>query len=177
MQKEFDIETYFFSPQFFLDVIIAIPAFLIIYLIYLLIKRKILRIKSQRELHRELDYLAQGTLSLTVDDFFALKKEVSQNLKSNSSINMKGIYILHNERDDLYYVGQATRLAERVTNHFLGRGNGDVYADYKYGAEFTIKMIPLQATQFDTLNELERHYITYYDSFENGYNRTRGNRG
>lgn len=129
------------------------------------------------ELCNELDNLAEGALTLTVADFFALKDEVAKKLTNNNSINMTGVYILYNERDDLYYVGQATRLAQRISMHFSGRGNGDVYADYKYGADFPIKMIPLNTTEFDTLNELERFYISHYDAYENGYNRTRGNRG
>ena len=33
---------------------------------------------------------------------------------------------------------------DRVNAHFTGKGNGDVYADYKYGDEFIIKMISLE---------------------------------
>lgn len=69
------------------------------------------------------------------------------------------------------------RLFQRVNNHFTGHGNGDVYADYKYGDEFTIKWIPLADSGFHTLNELKRDTIQTYGPYSNGYNRTRGNRG
>lgn len=65
----------------------------------------------------------------------------------------------------------------RVNAHFTGRGNGDVYADYKYGDPFEISMIALENSGFCTLNELERNVIRRYNAFSNGYNKTRGNRG
>ena len=64
----------------------------------------------------------------------------------------------------MYYVGQGKQVLNRVKAHFTGQGNGDVYADYKYGDEFTIKMISLDNSGFDTLNELEgiRFLITIH---------------
>ena len=64
----------------------------------------------------------------------------------------------------------------RVNSHFTGKGNGDVYADYKYGDYFTIKMIALDKSGYTSLNELERNTIMTYDAFASGYNKTRGNR-
>lgn len=77
----------------------------------------------------------------------------------------------------MYYVGQGKKVFQRVNNHFTGHGNGDVYADYKYGDKFTIKMIALENSGFTTLNELERNTIAPYDAYAKGYNKTRGNRG
>lgn len=77
----------------------------------------------------------------------------------------------------MYYVGQGKKVFQRVNNHFTGHGNGDVYADYKYGDKFTIKMIALSKSGFSTLNELERNTIRTYDAFSKGYNKTRGNKG
>ena len=54
-------------------------------------------------------------------------------------------------------MGQGKAVLDRVNHHFSGRGNGDVYADYKYGDFFTIKMIKLENSGFYTLNELERN--------------------
>ncbi len=64
----------------------------------------------------------------------------------------------------------------RVNAHFTGHGNGDVYADYKYGDKFTIKMIDLKKSGFDNINELQRSTIKTYDAFSKGNNRTRGNK-
>lgn len=66
-------------------------------------------------------------------------------------------------------MGQGKAVLDRVNHHFSGRGNGDVYADYKYGDFFTIKMIKLENSGFYTLNELERNTIAYYDAYNKGY--------
>ena len=92
------------------------------------------------------------------------------------SHNFPGVYILHNVSKDMYYVGQGQKVLNRVNNHFTGKGNGDVYADYKYGDVFTISIIALEGSGYDTLNELERDMISCYESFYRGYNKTRGNR-
>ena len=77
----------------------------------------------------------------------------------------------------MYYVGQGKKVFQRVNNHFTGHGNGDVYADYKYGDDFTIKMIALETSGFKTLNELERNTIMTYNAYSRGYNKTKGNKG
>lgn len=87
-----------------------------------------------------------------------------------------GCYVLHNVTNDKYYVGQSTKVIGRVTQHFTGAGNGDVYADYKYGCKFEVHIIPLVGSGCNSLNELERQAIFTYDAFNKGYNRTRGNR-
>lgn len=86
-----------------------------------------------------------------------------------------GVYIIHNKTKDMYYVGQATRLYFRVNQHFTGHGNGDVYADYKYGDEFTIKLIKLTESGYDDLDKLEKAKIREYNAYTNGYNKTAGN--
>lgn len=91
-------------------------------------------------------------------------------------MGFSGVYILYNSTKNMYYVGQGKNVLTRVNSHFTGHGNGDVYADYKYGDKFTIKMIELEKSGFSTLNELERNTIMTYDAYSKGYNRTRGNR-
>ena len=76
----------------------------------------------------------------------------------------------------MYYVGQAVRVPDRINNHFTGRGNGDVYADYKYGDIFTIQMISLINSGYSSLDKLEKNMIYAYNAYENGYNKTKGNK-
>jgi hypothetical protein len=90
--------------------------------------------------------------------------------------NFAGVYILHNKTKNMYYVGQGQQVLNRVNAHFTGKGNGDVYADYKYGDSFKIKMISLDNSGFTSLNELERATIKTYNAYSQGYNKTRGNR-
>ena len=60
---------------------------------------------------------------------------------------------------------------------FNREGNGDVYADYKYGDEFSIRIIPFQGSGYDSINALEKDTISTYNAFAKGYNKTRGNKG
>lgn len=94
----------------------------------------------------------------------------------STSRNFAGVYILHNESKDKYYIGQSKTVLNRVNNHFTGKGNGDVYVDYRNGDQFKIQLIPLENSGFDDLNSLERHFIKRYNAYGRGYNRTRGNR-
>ena len=64
---------------------------------------------------------------------------------------------------------------DRISQHFSGYGNGDVYADYVYGDRFGIQALALEKSGFKDLDELERYTIKTYKAYEKGYNRTRGN--
>lgn len=75
-----------------------------------------------------------------------------------------------------YYVGQSINVMDRVNSHFTGSGNGDVYADYKYGTPFDVTIVPLEGSGYNTLNSLEKAYINHYDASRKGYNRNSGNR-
>ena len=70
-----------------------------------------------------------------------------------------GIFIVHNATKDLYYVGQSAKAIDRAAIQFLGRGNCDVYADYKYGDSFSVRIIPLLGSGYEYLNELKRAAI------------------
>jgi hypothetical protein len=83
--------------------------------------------------------------------------------------------VLYNVTRDKYYVGQGQRVLGRVTQHFSGHGNGDVYADWSYGDAFTIRMIALRGSGYCSLDDLERDTITAFDACDGGYNRTHGN--
>ena len=87
-----------------------------------------------------------------------------------------GIYVIHNKSKDMYYVGQSVRVVGRVRQHLTGHGNGDVYADYKYGDKFEINLVSLRESGYDSLDALERDTIEAYGAYTKGYNRTRGNR-
>lgn len=96
-------------------------------------------------------------------------------LKRSQTGDVVGIYIIYNHSKNKPYVGQAKKLFFRVNQHFTGHGNGDIYADYKYGDVFSIKLIPLSRSGYDDLDLLERTYIEYYNASSIGYNKTVGN--
>lgn len=143
------------------------------FLIALWVHRRRLRIE------RKIKRLAEGALEMTPKEFLAMRAETLGRHERKLYAETKefaGVYILFNKKKNKYYVGQGERVLQRVNSHFTGKGNGDVYADYKYGDPFTIRMIALKGSGFRTLNELERNTIKTYDAFSKGYNKTRGNK-
>ncbi len=133
-------------------------------------------IRDRKKIRQQIISLANNTLEISPEEFFNIRnKRVGRKLYSNQ-YNFPGIYILYNTQKNMYYIGQGKKVFDRVNSHFTGKGNGDVYADYKYGAPFKIKMISLSNSGFNSLNELEKNAIMTYDSYSNGYNKTRGNK-
>lgn len=134
---------------------------------------------KKAEIDKKIEELASNTLEMTPEEFFKMRKTSFDSHHSSYAMkkNFAGVYILFNQSKNMYYVGQGKQVFNRVNAHFTGKGNGDVYADYKYGDKFTIKMIALENSGFSTLNELERNTISRYNSYYKGYNKTRGNKG
>lgn len=68
------------------------------------------------------------------------------------------------------YVGQSVKICQRVHNHFNGKGNGDVYADIKYGKQVYVQFVP---TPEHKMNQVEKELIQAFNA-TNSYNATRG---
>lgn len=90
------------------------------------------------------------------------------------------IYLVHNIKSNKYYVGQTTIGFDiRYQSGWLyvhGRKK-DVKPDLELYGENSfeyIKLFKVAHSQYE-LDKLEAYYIDYYDSYENGYNETRGN--
>lgn len=134
--------------------------------------------KQIQKIRNEIGQLSNDAMEITPSEFFNLRRRANsyRTIKSDPTYNFTGVYILFNKTKNMYYVGQAKHIFDRVNQHFTGKGNGDVYADYKYGDEFTIKMINFENSGYSSLNELERHTIWVYNAYSKGYNKTRGNR-
>ncbi|MDV7758056.1 GIY-YIG nuclease family protein [Liquorilactobacillus mali] len=80
------------------------------------------------------------------------KKKAPFKRQSISTVfNFPGVYIIHNLDQDIYYVGQGRKVLDRASQHFRGHGNGDVYADYKYGDDFVIQFISLDYSGYSLL--------------------------
>lgn len=134
---------------------------------------------KKENINKKIDELANNVTEITPEEFMKMRK-CSFGGRGRPSYaltkNFAGVYILFNESKNMYYVGQGKQVLNRVNAHFTGKGNGDVYADYKYGDSFKIRMIALENSGFDTLNELERYTISRFNAYSHGYNKTRGNR-
>ena len=97
------------------------------------------------------------------------------NLKNIYKGDFVGVYILYNSFKNMAYVGQAKKTISRATQHFLGKGNPDVYYDYRSGDQFYISMIKLSDSGYSDIDKLEKDMIVKYDAYTNGYNRNQGN--
>ena len=71
---------------------------------------------------------------------------------------------------DEIYIGQSVNVTNRVHSHFTGKGNGDVYADIKYGSAVYVQMVPCEREE---MNDLERALIDVFHSTDS-YNATQG---
>lgn len=89
------------------------------------------------------------------------------------------IYLYTNKINGMKYVGQTIcRLQKRHWEH-LHRDNSYIdRALRKYGEEnFTLEVLEDGIEDRAVLNEREMYWIAKYDSFNNGYNLTRGGFG
>lgn len=92
---------------------------------------------------------------------------------------MKGsIYIIRNTINDKVYIGQTTQtIGIRFTNHKMASRTGEDTKFYramrKHGEENFYPEL-LERVEAEDLNDRERYWIKYYDSYYNGYNSTLG---
>ena len=145
-----------------------------VYLLYLLA-----RAIRGRSVKRRVRALARNAVEMRPEAFFRLRSKTQGGSRKylSKKYDYEGVYILYNKTRRMYYVGQAVNVLSRINQHLTGHGNGDVYADFKYGDRFTITSIRLRGSGFATLNELERHCIARYKADSTGYNKTKGNKG
>lgn len=92
---------------------------------------------------------------------------------------MTGIYKYKNKINGCVYIGQSINIERRYEQHLYDAKNraekstGIDVAINKYGIEnFCFEI--LEECDVDHLDERERFWIDYYDSYHNGYNRTVG---
>lgn len=92
-----------------------------------------------------------------------------------------GIYKYENKINGKIYIGLSSNIEKRYSQHLydsknekrLKRATGIDYAINKYGIEnFTFEIIEL--CNIEELDEKEKYWISFYNSYENGYNRTTG---
>jgi len=93
------------------------------------------------------------------------------------------IYKVTNKINGRMYVGQTVKLLkERIDEHVCCalNGRGGIYfhnAIKKYGKENFIWRVIAECNSMEELNKIEIKMIEKYNTFENGYNLTKGGRG
>lgn len=106
---------------------------------------------------------------ISIEDFEGFVKE--RNCRTSQYI-----YILIDENGKRY-VGQSTRSDfSRILEHFDRNSGKEIYEAYKSGIKFYVEAIIINWYVPFVLDEVERYYIEKYKAFENGYNKTHGNK-
>jgi group I intron endonuclease len=97
--------------------------------------------------------------------------------KNEISKDIKGVYILHNTSKNKFYVGQSKDIRQRISNQHFKKGycvNPHFSEDFNNGDKFNISIKECETK--DQLDTLEKEYITKFDAFIKGYNKTGGNK-
>lgn len=92
-------------------------------------------------------------ITASAEEFMSQRKALIQQGE------VTGVFIIHNVTKDLYYVGQSAKAIDRAALQFLGRGNCDVYADFRYGDSFDVRIVALPGSRYESLTELKRSVI------------------
>lgn len=92
-------------------------------------------------------------ITASAEEFMSQRKALIQQGE------VTGVFIVHNVTKDLYYVGQSAKAIDRTALQFLCRGNCDVYADFRYGDSFDVRIVSLSGSCFESLTELKHSVI------------------
>lgn len=136
-----------------------VSSFLLIFLELFLFIDVLLLVSTASRQQKEVLNLRQSLLeddsqiAASAEEFMSRRKALIQQGE------VTGIFIVHNATKDLYYIGQSAKAIDRAALQFLGRGNFDVYADFKYGDAFNVRIVPLSTSGYESLNELKRTAI------------------
>ena len=85
------------------------------------------------------------------------------------------IYIIKNNFNDKVYIGQTTKtIKERYKQHTLSKDNSAIHKSMrKHGIE-NFYVLEIEECPNEKLNEREIYWIKYYNSYNVGYNMTKG---
>ena len=92
---------------------------------------------------------------------------------------MIGIYKITNLINQKSYIGQSNNIERRKTEHFSNNNYDQSVIDKAIQLEGieNFKFEVLEECTNEQLDEREKYWIAYYNTYENGYNRTRGGQG
>ena len=86
-------------------------------------------------------------------------------LKFMKGNDFEGVYVLHNQTKDKYFVGRGQKVFKKVERHFNGFGNLELYDDWSCGDAFTVRMIRFQDSGYADLISLEEEMISKYGRY------------
>jgi len=144
--------------------------------------------KEKREEESRIKQLKKEEQKSKLETFKKTKDELKEKLKSqidakywrslNSVLSSAdkggvGIYIIHNQTKNKFYVGQAKQIFSRIKKHF---DVSDLARDFLTGDAMQIKF--LTANELDDsyrLDHIEKTGIEIFNADTSGYNKTTGN--
>lgn len=88
---------------------------------------------------------------------------------------MIGIYKITNLKTGQSYIGQSNNLERRRNEHMSWPGaRQEIDLAIRQNAPDDFKFEILEYCKEEELDDLEKYWIEYYNTFENGYNKTKG---
>lgn len=87
-----------------------------------------------------------------------------------------GIYLITNKLNGMQYVGKSVNLQKRFYDHKCKLGQWIDNEIEKYGKE-NFEFTVIEYCAVELLEEREKYWINYYNTFNEGYNKTRGGCG
>ena len=85
-------------------------------------------------------------------------------IKLMKSVDFSGVYIIHNNRTGRYYYGVSEKLFRKVSRIFNGYEGTRVFSDTTDSiSSFTLRLIDIDRTEFDNLDELKNRIEESYD--------------
>lgn len=112
-----------------------------------------------------------------------VKPYIEETFKHISIKDDAGIYKLTNIENGKAYIGKSTNVKKRITDHFKSSIGITSIADQAVHHEilktglwnWTIEII--MYCEKDKLNEMEKYYIDFFDTVNNGFNKNKGGGG
>ena len=135
--------------------------------VFLLVVKIFRKIQIKKEISRKINNREE----FTPHDFLKMYSKLKRNKIRLKSVDQSGCYVFLNKTKNMNYVGQSRNVLRRINQHLNGKGNGDIYADFKYRSEFIIFIIKCPENE---LNYTEKNLISEFDAFSKGYNRNKG---
>ena len=105
----------------------------------------------------------------TVSEFFKMVdiRTYDLNNKQNDiklvkTIDFSGVYVLQNQTKNKFFIGKSTHVIRKVERQFRGFENKNIYDDFKNGNKYLIRLFRLVDSEFDSVDELEKHVKQIY---------------
>ncbi len=154
-----------------MDSIWLIPIILVLIMLAMFAGMFFLIYKKRNKVLADVENKLNTSEVFTINSFIDMYENIKRNNIRLNDVDKPGVYVILNKTKNMNYVGQSKRVLQRINQHITGKGNGDVYADFKYGDDFEVFVIKCDESELDIV---EKNLIKKYEAFSKGYNRNRG---